>query len=236
MPGCGRKAAGEHRRGECEAGRDLSEPDVAVLNRIDGDASRERLETQRGGRDERAADRALRPPLLAEPAEQRPRHDPSDQHAALAEEEPADRRQRDLRLLDGTERHQAVAEQRRVRAGQAEQRRAARLSLRRSGDEGQDEPRRREQADVARPARSPSVAGAGQAPEVLVAGPERGGKHECERDDHGSILALRPERSDALEAVRRPKLVHVVVDVERRDAVRQHNPRQLRAGEDVHVR
>ena len=43
---------------------------------------RERLEAERGGGDERAGDRAPRPPLLAEPAEERPGHDAADEHAS----------------------------------------------------------------------------------------------------------------------------------------------------------
>src|SRR5262249_55569682 len=142
--------------------------------RIDRDPPGKRLETERRSRGERAADRALRSPPLSEPAEERSGHDAADQHASLADEEPADRRNSDVRVLDRAERHQRVAEKPGICAGKTEQRRAARHSLSRAGDEREDEPRRRQEADFARPAGCPDVPGAGQAAEVLVAGTESG--------------------------------------------------------------
>ncbi len=129
-------------------------------------------------------ERAPRPPLLAEPAEQRPGHDAADEHEALARDEAAQGRHRQMGVLDGAERHHRVAEQRGVRAGETDQRRAARVPLRRTGHEREDDPGRREQADVARPAGGPDVSGAQQAAEVLVAGAERCRNDECENDPH----------------------------------------------------
>src|SRR5438874_1450990 len=50
-------------------------------------AASERLEAERGGRDERAGDRAARPPLLAEPTEQRPADDAAEDDGRVADEE-----------------------------------------------------------------------------------------------------------------------------------------------------
>ena len=78
-----------------------------------------------------------------------------------------------------------LPDERGVRAGEPEQRSAARLALGAAGDEGEDEPRRREQADVGGPAGCPGVTRALEAPEVLVAGTEGCSGDERERDPHG---------------------------------------------------
>ena len=113
--------------------------------------ARKRLEAERGGDEQRAGEHLPAPPLLAEPAEQRPGREPADEDGALAVDEAAHGRRREVRVLDRTERHDAVAEQRRVRAREPEQRGALRIALRRTGDEREEEPRRGEEADVGRP-------------------------------------------------------------------------------------
>ena len=98
----------------------------------------------------------------------------------LADEEPARVRQRVVRALGRAVGHEEVPDERRGRAAEPEQRGAARIALGGAGDEGEHEPRSREQAHVGRPADAPDVAGA----EVLVARAEGGGGEERERDHH----------------------------------------------------
>src|SRR4051794_39428936 len=119
-------------------------------------------------------------PSVAEPRKQRSRQEAAEEDPLRAADESGDARSGQVGLLERAERHQAVADQRRKRAAEPEQRGALRLPLRTAREERQNEPRRREQAYVGHPGVHREAA------EVLISGTESCREKECEGDEHAS--------------------------------------------------
>src|SRR5438270_9322938 len=142
-----------------------------------------RLEAERCCRRKRSAPGAIDAPALPKPCEHRPGHYSADEDATLAADERDDSSEADVRVLDRAERHHAVADQRRERAANPEQRGPFRFPLRTAGQECHYEPRGRKQAHVSHPRVHRETA------EVLVTGAKESRKNERKHRDHPPSVA-----------------------------------------------